>query len=163
MVFILNTITDYQVPSQSIRSRGARPEEPIDPKIELQMDLVPTHRTQLLSTFLDSYVNRERLQDSIVGSGILWIQSIPDHLGRFELFDQSVTAMCLSYVGKVQKVQDLIVQGYQGYHKVLKIHQFLMARGDTHEDVLATSMIMALYEVSKFTQLNKRWNTCKLY
>jgi hypothetical protein len=78
-----------------------------------------------------------------------WIKGLPNLLGRWEILDTGLTALCLAYIGDLHHDKAHLQESQRFYSSVLRKMGSLPLESikSANEGVLATTMIMAMYEV----------------
>lgn len=122
---------------------------------ESHINVAPEYRMQVLSHFLDRYLPASMTSQRKFITPSSWVRSLPSLLGRWEVLDTALSALCLAYIGDVHQVR---VHTHESqYNDVLqKLRSMsLDSLRSSSEGVLTTSMTMAMYEVECFIFLSR--------
>jgi hypothetical protein len=110
----------------------------------------PQIRAQLLAQFLANYTPADSIQRCSTRRTVFsWYYDLPYSLGRSNVLDTAVLALSLAFLGRRYCDTRLHDESRRLYDSVLtKIHRLSRAEGHSIiEDLIRTTMAMALYEV----------------
>lgn len=113
------------------------------------IDVAPENRMQILSYFLEKYLSASVTGQRKILTPSSWILSLPSLLGRWEVLDTSLSAVCLAYIGDIHKDPVHLQESQRFYNVVLRKLRSLRLDSpeSANEGVLTTTMTMAMYEV----------------
>jgi hypothetical protein len=114
-----------------------------------KINMAPENRTQVLSYFLERYMPTSMTSYRTFETPSAWIKGLPNLLGRWEILDTALTALCLAYIGDLHHDKVHLQESQRFYSSVLQKMGSLPLESikSANEGVLATTMIMAMYEV----------------
>lgn len=111
--------------------------------------MAPENRTQVLAYFLEKYMPASVTSYRTFETPSAWIKGLPNLLGRWEILDTALTALCLAYIGDLHNHKAHLQESQRFYSLVLlKMGSLpLESIKSANQGVLATTMVMAMYEV----------------
>lgn len=111
---------------------------------------------QVLSYFLERYLPASMTSDRKFITPSSWIRSLPNLLGRWEVLDTALSALCLAYIGDVHQEYVHSHESQRYYNDALRRLRSmpLDLLKSANEGVLTTTMIMAMYEVEDYSSFH---------
>ncbi|EED24598.1 conserved hypothetical protein [Talaromyces stipitatus ATCC 10500] len=113
------------------------------------INTAPENRMQVLSYFLERYLPASMTSHRNFITPSSWVRSLPNLLGRWEVLDTALSALCLAYIGDLH-------QGYVHLHESQRFYNEALLRlrsmsldslKSANEGVLTMTMTMAMYEL----------------
>jgi hypothetical protein len=116
---------------------------------ESYINVAPENRMQVLSYFLERYLPASMTSQRTFITPSSWVRSLPSLLGRWEVLDTALSALCLAYIGDVHQDYVHSHESQRFYNDVLQRvrSMSLDSLKSSNEGVLTTTMTMAMYEV----------------
>lgn len=116
---------------------------------ESYINVAPENRMQVLSYFLERYLPASMTSQRKFITPSSWVRSLPSLLGRWEVLDTALSALCLAYIGDVHQDRVHSHESQRFYNDVLQKlgSMSLDSLKSSNEGVLTTTMTMAMYEV----------------
>lgn len=104
---------------------------------------------QVLSYFLERYLPASMTSNRKFITPSSWVRSLPSLLGRWEVLDTALSALCLAYIGDVHQDYMHVHESQRFYNDVLQrlSSMSIDSLKSANEGVLTTTMTMAMYEV----------------
>ncbi|CRG92419.1 hypothetical protein PISL3812_09478 [Talaromyces islandicus] len=115
----------------------------------VNINMAPENRMQVLSYFLERYMPASVISYRTFETPSAWIKGLPNLLGRWEILDTALTALCLAYIGDLHQDKAHLQESQRFYSLVLRKMGSLPLESikSANQGVLATTMIMAMYEL----------------
>jgi hypothetical protein len=113
------------------------------------INVAPENRMQVLSYFIERFQPTSMTSHRKFVTPSSWIRGLPNLLGRWEILDTALSAVCLAYIGDLHQDDVHLHESQRLYTDVLrKIGSLsLDCIKAANEGVLTTTMTMAMYEV----------------
>ncbi|KAH8700107.1 hypothetical protein BGW36DRAFT_292557 [Talaromyces proteolyticus] len=119
------------------------------PSLTGSINMAPENRMQVLSYFLEKYMPASMTSYRTFETPSSWIRGLPNLLGRWEILDTALTALCLAYISDSSHNNAYMQESQRFYSAVLRRLGSLPldSMKSANDGVLATTMIMAMYEL----------------
>lgn len=116
---------------------------------ETYINLAPENRMQVLSYFIERYLPSSMTSHRKFITPSSWVRSLPSLLGRWEVLDTALSALCLAYIGDLHQGYAHLHESQRFYNEaLLKLRSMsLDSLKSANEGVLTMTMTMAMYEV----------------
>ncbi|OKL59917.1 hypothetical protein UA08_04907 [Talaromyces atroroseus] len=113
------------------------------------INVAPENRMQVLSYFIERYQPASMTSRRGFVTPSSWIRSLPSLLGRWEILDTALSAVCLAYIGDLHQDGVHLHESQRFYNDVLRKLGSLPLDSikSANEGVLTTTMTMAMYEL----------------
>ncbi|KAH8817246.1 hypothetical protein F5884DRAFT_246183 [Xylogone sp. PMI_703] len=107
----------------------------------------PINRQQLLSSFVENYIQDSPGNDYKFETGLSWIRRLPESLGQHDLLDSALSALSLVYLGKLHHDEVLLHKSVEHYDSVLQSIQPRVSQPSNAERKLEICVLLSIYEL----------------